>query len=146
MQPAAPRSGTGLPTARERAQLRCLDIVEDDLRGSGGAYDLADIQILLHGASRQAVDKQVRSGSLLALPGPDKQHFFPVVQFGGDGRPVHGLSAVREALPTDDAWAILHFLVNAHSSLNGERPIDLMKRGDIEPVLAAARGLGNQGA
>jgi hypothetical protein len=38
---------------------------------------------------------------LLALPGPHEQRFFPVIQFGGDGMPVPGLSAVREALPTN---------------------------------------------
>ena len=57
------------PDARSRAILRGVQIAEADLRASGGAFDLQAVRTLLRGVSRQRIDKQVREGSLLAVPG-----------------------------------------------------------------------------
>src|SRR5260221_194590 len=54
------------PGARAKAMLRGLEIAQADLRASGGSYSLDQVRQLLHGVSRQSVDKRVREGSLLA--------------------------------------------------------------------------------
>jgi len=59
---------------------------------------------------------------------------------------VAGLKAVREALPTENPWAVLNFLVRRDSRLDGRGPIDLLRDGQVDVVLQAARGMGEQGA
>src|SRR3712207_9581631 len=64
-----------------------------------------------------------RSGSLLAVPGPSNRRAYPTVQFTSDGTVVPGLKAVQDALPTDNPWAVLNFLVRPDPRLNGRKPI-----------------------
>jgi hypothetical protein len=41
---------------------------------------------------------------------------------------------------------VLNFLINPESRLGGRKPIDLLKAGEIESVVEAARRMGRQGA
>jgi hypothetical protein len=134
------------PDARSRALLRGVTLAEEDLRASGGAYDLAEVRRLMHGMSRQAIDKRVRNGSLLAVTGPSNRRSYPTVQFLGDGSVVGGLKEVRAALSTKNPWMVLNFLVNPEPRLNGRKPIELLRSGKIEPVIDVARRQGTQGA
>lgn len=132
--------------AKARALLRGKEIVARDLSTSGGAYSLEQVQSLLHDITRQAVNKRVRDGSLLAVPGPSNRLSYPVVQFTDGGTPVEGLKEVREALGTENSWMILNFLVSPDSKLGNRTPIDLMKAGKLQRVLEVARRFGVQGA
>jgi ribosomal protein S19 len=134
------------PGPRARAVLKGIEIAEDDLRSSGGAYDLEQVRRLLHGVSRQRIDRRVQDGSLLAVPGPSNKRYFPAAQFGDDGAVVEGLRETQNALPTRNGFAVLNFLVNPDARLGGRRPIDLLRAGEIEPVIEAARRVGEQGA
>ena len=133
------------PDARALALLRGRKIAEADLRAAGGAYDLEQVRTVLQGVSRQRVDKQVREGSLLAVPGPSNRRHYPTVQFQSDGTVVKGLKAVRAALQTQNPWAVLNFLVQADDRLNGRKPIEMLKAGKVEDVVDAARSMGQQG-
>lgn len=134
------------PDARARALLRGVAIAKDTLRVAGGAYELEQVRQLLHGVSRQAVDKQVSEGRLLAVPGPSNRRSYPTIQFNDDGSVVDGLKDVIAALPTRNGWGVLHFLVGQDSRLNDERPIDLLKAGAVERVVESAKRMGEQGA
>jgi hypothetical protein len=133
------------PDARSRAILRGVQIAEADLKASGGAFDLQAVRTLLRGVSRQRIDKQVREGSLLAVPGPSNRRVYPTVQFQADGSVVKGLRAVRDALSTRNAWALLNFLVQPDDRLNGRKPIELLKVGAVSDVVDAARSIAQQG-
>lgn len=134
------------PDARSRALLEGVRIAQDDLREAGGAYDLEQVRTLLKGVSRQAIDKRVREGSLLAVPGPSNRRSYPTIQFNRDGSVVPGLKAVQDALPTRSPWAILNFLTLPEDRLGGRKPVDVLKSGDVEIVIEAARRYGEQGA
>lgn len=134
------------PDARARALLQGVRTAQEDLRSSGGAYDLAEVRTLLRGISRQAVDKRVREGSLLAVPGPSNRRSFPTLQFTRDGRIVEGLKSVQEALPSRNPWTILNFLTHPDDRLNGCKPIDVLKQGQVGLVVEAALRMGQQGA
>jgi hypothetical protein len=99
----------------------------------------------MQGVSRQRIDKQVRDGSLLAVPGPSNRRYYPTAQFQSDGTVVKGLKAVREALPTRNPWAVLNFLVQPDVRLKGRKPIEALKAGAIGEVVEAARSMGRQG-
>lgn len=100
----------------------------------------------MNGISRQMVDRKVREGSLLAVPGPSNRRAYPTVQFRADGTIVFGLKDVQDALATDNPWAVLNYLVRADARLNGHKPIDLLKAGEIDLVVDAARRVGQQGS
>jgi hypothetical protein len=134
------------PSSRAKALLKGVQIAQTDLKESGGAYDLDQVRFLMNGISRQMVDRKVREGSLLAVPGPSNRRAYPTVQFTSDGTVVPGLRTVQDALPTDNPWAVLNFLVRPDPRLNGRKPIDLLKAGEIDLVVDAARQVGQQGS
>ncbi len=135
-----------VPGPRARAILRGVKIAQDDLRASGGAYELEQVRELLHGVSRQSIDKRVNEGSLLAVPGPGNKRYYPAVQFTDDGELVEGMKQMQKALPTKSGFAILNFLVHPDERLGGGKPIDLLKAGKIDLVVEAASRMGEQGA
>jgi nucleoid DNA-binding protein len=132
------------PSARGQALLRGKEICESDLRDSGGAFTLQDVEKLL-GISRQAIDKKVRDDALLAVPGPHNHRRYPVVQFTGDGI-LPGLEDVLKSLPSANGWFRLNFLIRPDARLGGRRPVDLLKENKIDPVVVAAKAVGVQGA
>jgi hypothetical protein len=134
------------PDARARAMLRGVEIAQEDLRHAGGAFELGEVRSLLRGISRQRIDRRVREGSLLAVPGPSNRRRYPTAQFNPDGTVVEGLKQVCEALPTKNPWSMLNFLVAPEARLGGRKPIDLLRAGDVESVVEAARRWGRQGA
>jgi hypothetical protein len=134
------------PSSRAKALLKGVQIAQSDLKESGGAYDLDQVRVLMNGISRQMVDRKVREGSLLAVPGPSNRRAYPTVQFTRDGTVVPGLKAVHDALPTKNPWAVLNFLVHPDPRLNGRKPIDVLKAGTIDSVIESARRLGQQGS
>lgn len=135
-----------MPDARALAILEGVRIAQENLRQAGGAYDLDQVRTLLRGISRQAIDKRVQDGSLLAVPGPSAHRSFPTLQFNPDGTLVEGLKSVREALPTTNPWTVLNFLTQPESRLDGRKPIDLLKQGEVDLVVEAARRMAQQGA
>lgn len=134
------------PDARARAVLRGLQYAREDLREAGGAYDLDQVRTVLGGVSRQAVTKRVKEGGLLAVPGPNGKRSYPTFQFTGEGTVVAGLKSLLDAFPSRNPWMVLNFLVNPQDALGGRKPIDLLRAGEVDPVVAAARGTGAQGA
>lgn len=134
------------PDARSRAVLQGVRIAQNDLKAAGGAYDLEQVRTLLHGVSRQAVDKRVQEGSLLAVPGPSNRRCYPTLQFNRDGSVVTGLKEVQDALPVESPWAVLNFLARPDDRLGGRKPIDVLREGNLPLVLEAANRYGEQGA
>lgn len=132
------------PSSRARALLRGRQIAKNDLLAAGGAYDLAEVQTMLNDVSRQAIEKRVKEGSLLAIPGPNNRRRYPVMQFTQEGV-VPGIKDVQGALPTRNPWAILNFFVQPDPHLDGQKPIDVLREGKVDLVIAAARSMGSQG-
>ena len=143
---AAPSAVAFEPGARARALLRGIEIAEADLAASGGAFDFPQVQRLLRGVSRQRIDQRVQDGSLLAVPGPSNRRRFPALQFDAEGKVIEGLDQVRDSLGFTSPWAVLNFLANPLDDLEGQKPIDLLRKGQVEPVVEVARRQGIQGA
>jgi hypothetical protein len=91
------------------------------------------------GISRQAATSRAESGSLLAVL--DRGAYrFPRWQFdprGPDGV-IAGLREVLEALEPQPAFSKLVFLTRPNKTLDGQEPVDLLRRGERDRVLAAA--------
>jgi hypothetical protein len=134
------------PDARARALLRGIEIAESDLAAAGGAYSLEQVQRIMRGVSRQAVERRVQEGSLLAVPGPSNRRRYPTIQFNSDGTIVSGLKEIQRALDFSSPWSVLSFLANPDDHLDNARPIDVLRRGNIDLVVESARRVGSQGA
>jgi len=125
--------------------LRGVDYADADLRDARGAYEIEQVCALLQEAPR-AIDMRIDEGSLLALPRPGGRRWFPKLQFRDDGGVIAGLREVQEALGYANPYAVLNFLVSLDDRLGDERPIDVLRRGDLARVLESARLIGVQGA
>jgi hypothetical protein len=131
------------PNAKARALLAGVKQAETDLRLGGGAFTLDEVLALLR-ISRQAVHNKVQDGSLFVVKGPGGRLLFPTLQFTEDG-PVHGLKQLIAAFSRRSRWMLLNFLVHPNALLSGATPIAVLKRGDINLAVQAARSLDEQG-
>lgn len=127
-----------LEPARERgrAARRLL------LDAGGGALGEEQAAELL-GIAPGSVNELWRAGTLLAIP-TDGDNRYPSWQFR-DGQVLYGLDLVLVDLRGHDPWSKLIFFVNGNLRLNGESPLDELRRGNIAAVRRAARAYGEQG-
>lgn len=125
-------------TARGVAQRKALLEAEG---GTASGQELAEIL----GISRQAVDKRRRSGTLLAVPNGSNDWRYPRWQILGN-QALPGFEQVMKAFGSRGAWTRLHFLLSPNERFDDERPIDLLRRGDVNGVIEAVIALGEEGA
>lgn len=106
-----------------------------------GALSTAQVATLLD-TSRQTPHDRVASGTLLAVMDRGVMRF-PPWQFDPDGADgvVMGLPAVIRALDVSP-MAKVGWLLLANPTLDGATPLACLKAGDVERVLALARGVG----
>lgn len=92
----------------------------------------------LLGISRQALDKRHKSAQLLALSSDTRRLRYPSWQLDEHvwGAP---LANVLHALAGEDAWTIYEFLLSPDPLLSGRTPLQAMKEGDHERVMAVAQ-------
>jgi hypothetical protein len=74
----------------------------------------------------------------------NRQHVFPVWQFGPNGEPLPGLREILAALPTDlHPLDVAHFMTNRQEALGDRSPVDwLVEGGDVALVVRLADELG----
>ena len=95
--------------------------------------------------SRQAVEKRRKAGRLIGVSLGRRGFGYPAWQFSERGTLPH-LEAVLAALKQHDAWTKLVFFTSENSVAEGRKPLDVLRSGDAEKVIAAARTYGAQGA
>lgn len=125
------------------ARLRWLRDRERLLEAEGGAVSVAEAAALLH-MTRQGVDKRRKEGRLLGLSAGRREYLYPLWQFAESGT-LPGLEDVLKALASLDPWGQAAFILSGDARLGGARPLDLLRRGEVEPVVAAAESYGEQG-
>ena len=89
----------------------------------------------------RSVDDVRGDPDLLRLPQREGGRVYPVVQFGEDGAPVAGVAAVLMVLAAvvGTPWTAASWLTSANRRLNGARPIDALRRGEVAAVLSLAQ-------
>jgi hypothetical protein len=134
-------SGGPLAAARLRGLQAKLDLLER----AGGALQPREVAAQLR-MTRQAVGKRRVAGTLLGLPTGRRGYEYPACQFVDDGV-VEGLADVLSAFDEDvDPWMQLAFLVTGSDALDGEQPLDALRRGEVDAVVRAASIQGEHGA
>lgn len=113
------------------------------LESNGGVLSPSSVAKLL-GVSRQSVGQRRAANKLLAVEGP-RGYLYPYWQFDG-AEPLAGISEVLELLADEDPWTRFIFFLSENEASHGKRPLDLLRKKNLEPVLRAARMQGQQGA
>ena len=111
----------------------------------GGAISTEEVAENLN-VTRQAVDLRRQKGQLVAWRTSEKRWRFPVWQFGSDGRPLEGLAECIAATELDNEWNAMIFLLSPAESLDGLRPLDLLRDGRVSEAVAYAERYDRHGA
>jgi hypothetical protein len=88
------------------------------------------------GMSTQQLNNWRRNGQVICFGLSRRKRRYPVEQFMLNGTVIPGIECLRPIICSDGEMML--FLRNRCPSLSGKRPIDLLKRGQIDEVLAAA--------
>lgn len=126
------------------ARLRGLQARDALLAAEGGTLRAEQVGALLH-ISRQAVDKRRAAGKLLAVEIGRRGYLYPAWQFADEGV-LPGLEEILSLLAAHPPLAKLRFFLSGSLRLQGDRPLDRIRGGDLDPVKRAARTFGEQGA
>jgi hypothetical protein len=129
-----------------KAHLRGLDARRTLITKAGGMLDGGDVAQLL-GMTTAAVHKRYQAGQLLGIREEKRRISYPGIQFDGP-RVVRDLPRVLAVLAEDDndELAQLRFLAGSNARLGGRTPIEALKAGAVDQVLASARAFGEHGA
>jgi hypothetical protein len=126
------------------ARLRGIEANRGILIGDGGLLSAEKVGEVLT-ISRQAVEKRRKAGRLIGVSLGRRGFGYPAWQFSERGT-LPGLEAVLDALEPHDAWTRLVFFTSENAATTGKKPLDVLRSGDVEKVVAAARTYGEQGA
>ena len=114
------------------------------LEAGGGCVEVEKARRLFRkpqGVTRQALAQQIRKGQVLAYRSGGGDYLVPVWQFRPEGGVWKGLpevmAAVRENLDDASPVAIFAFLLQPHPLTGGCPPLEALKRGALDEVLAA---------
>ncbi|MGI6853671.1 helix-turn-helix domain-containing protein [Mesorhizobium sp. 1B3] len=112
------------------------------LKLAGGVLSAEEAGRIL-GITRQAVDKRRRSNAILAVrEGSDWR--YPARQFS-EGEVVAGIADVVRGFASAGPWATLDFLLAPDTALGGRSPLDMLRSGELEPVLRLVRANDSDG-
>jgi hypothetical protein len=125
-----------------KAKIRGILAKPQLLEAEGGCLSSDEAARFL-GISREAVNKRRQQGKLIGLPA-GRSYRYPVWQFQ-DGKTLTGLETVLQAIKVQDPWMQVAWMLNSNLRL-GQRPLDALRSGEIEPVEQVAFLYGEQGA
>lgn len=127
-----------------RARLRGIQARRELLEAEGGPLGVSEVATILD-VSRQAVHQRRKRGNLLAVETGRHGYRYPAWQFA-EGGTIDGLERALDALEDHDPWMTLRFFLGADPRLDGDRPLDRLRAGDVDAVLEAADRYGHHGA
>lgn len=125
------------------ARLRGIEARSTLLEQEGGTVPAGELGLMLGGITPQAVNKRRKAGRLLALPVGESRYHYPVWQVEG-GQVLPGFEEVLDVFGVEDPWMRAAFFLGGNARLGGERPLDELRRGNIEAVKRAASAHGEQ--
>jgi hypothetical protein len=125
------------------ARLRGIEARGKLLEQEGGAVSAEELGLMLGGITPQAVNKRRKAGRLLGLPVGESRYRYPVWQVEG-GNVLAGFEEVLKVFGVEDPWMRAAFFLGGNARLGGERPLDELRRGNVEAVKRAASAHGEQ--
>lgn len=119
-------------TAAERLDRLTKTVPETGLLTSDEVATLAQVK------SRQSIHDWLKKGRVIGWEGAKRGFVFPKRQFDHRGRPIAGIADVLAIF--EDGYAAWVWLTTPLAALDGTKPLERLKAGDVETVVAAANG------
>lgn len=119
--------------AKRRIKRRTIELVPDEEVLTTDA-----LAARMRLKSSQSIRNRLHRGGLVGWQGAGGAFVYPARQLDERGQPVAGLDQVLALF--DDAYSAWFWLTTEKPSCDNEEPLTLLRRGDSDPVIAAARG------
>jgi hypothetical protein len=127
------------------AFLRGIEANRRLIKENGGVFSTERVAEFL-GITTEAVNKRRNACNLLGLMFRRRGYMYPAWQFDQERGTVPGLEETLLVLAAHDEWMQNIFFISGNTRLNGRRPLDLLREGNIQSVIDAARSFGEHGA
>jgi hypothetical protein len=111
----------------------------------GGSLSAEELANAL-GRTRQGIDYLRREGLIVAWRTTQGKWRYPAWQLTAQGGLLPGVRECLKALDTHSEWEPIIFFLSPRESLQGKRPLDLLRAGRLEQAIAAAERHGGHGA
>ncbi|MFY9987737.1 MAG: hypothetical protein WAK31_23470 [Chthoniobacterales bacterium] len=111
----------------------------------GGSLSAEEMANAL-GRTRQGIDYLRREGAVLAWRTTQGKWRYPAWQLTDQGGLLPGIGESLKALDTRSEWEPMIFFLSSRESLEGKRPLDLLRAGRVQDAIAAAERYGGHGA
>jgi hypothetical protein len=111
----------------------------------GGSLSAEELASAL-GRTRQGIDYLRREGLIVAWRTTQGKWRYPAWQLTSQGGLLPGVRECLKALATHSEWEPMIFFLSPRESLQGKRPLDLLRAGRLEEAVAAAQRHGGHGA
>ncbi|WP_334150379.1 hypothetical protein [Hyphomicrobium sp.] len=131
------------PNPLTEAFLRGSEMKREMLKAEGGALSAQQLADHL-GITPQGLGRKRERNQVFWLDVGDG-YVYPAFQIGKSGL-LRGISEVLDAFSVEDPWMRVNFMLTGDARLGGKRPIDLLRKGKIDEVVAAAAAYGEHGA
>jgi hypothetical protein len=112
------------------------------LAAQGELLAVDEVAARLRMSRDEVLQRQMR-GRLLALPLKDGVLGFPAWQFAEYGL-LPGIETIFRNIGVDDPWMQAAYFLSGELLLDGQTPLDVLRRGDVEAVRRAAAAYGEQ--
>ncbi len=120
-----------LAEARARGEQRVAEILTGPEMLSAEAFSR------YIGVSREGIRLKLRRREVLGLSGAKRGIRYPQWQVTENGKLLPGLQELFDRLG-GEPWSVYRFLLQHHPELGGETALAVLRKGEREPVLAAA--------
>jgi hypothetical protein len=128
-------------------KIRSLGVDDEVLAQEGGALSDAEFAKRLRQKSRQTVHNYRETGKIFAVPRGSRNFLYPAWQIYR-GALLKGLDSVLHVLneKRTPPHSIVDFFLTEAEALEGKRPLDLLRAGGVDEVVAHAHRYGDIGS
>jgi hypothetical protein len=138
MQEAIKRLQAIKPFSPQKAAER---IVAELQNAEGGALSGADLKSRW-GLTAAVLHRRRKEHRIIYWRDSRHDFFYPQWQFTETGALLAGIQEVLKIFDSDDEWRVMRHFLGARKQLGERRPLDLLRDGEIDTVIAHARNHG----
>jgi hypothetical protein len=120
-----------------RATVRAQEAIADLRRSLLDDASTVDEVAAMLGVGPEEIRAGIARRELVAIRDGEGAQRLPAWQFAEGGQPLQGLDEVRAAFP-GDVVALSSWMLSPSVDLDGDRPVDLVRAGAVDQVVAAA--------
>lgn len=126
-------------------QARGLELVEMAKAAEGGAWSGDDLRKLFN-LTPATLHRRRKEHRIVYWRDARHAFFYPRWQFTESGALLRGVEEVLGAFKSSDEWRIMRYFLTPRNELNGKRPLDMLRAGEVEKVVPHAHAHAAEGS